>query len=1135
LKRLVLLLAVCLLPFVAIAQDDDRGRIQALIEDALSDGEARQVRIEGFAGALSSQATLDRMTISDATGLWLILENVQLDWTRTALLRGALEVNQLSAERLEILRLPLPGGEPLPDAAATPFSLPELPVSIEIGRVAIETVVLGEPVIGVAATLTVAGSLSISGGAGRADITLDRLDGPQGTVALAAAYSNETRQLSVDLLVAEDAGGLTAELLNLPGAPSVRLAVAGAGPLDDFAADIVLETDGERRVSGTVTTSAPEGQARITELALSGDVTPLFLPEYQDFFGPDVSLSARVIQEADGATQLENLRLSTAALSLRGNVRIDANGRPDRIAINGSIDDPVGRVRLPGTDVTIADAVLSLNHDSELGEDWHGSFRISQLSAADFGVRELDIGIDGSFTEGAQGLTGVTADITTSIIGLGHKDPDVAAALGTNAQLDAILSWTDGAPVLLSDLVLTTDTVSLDGAAAFDLNAEALRISLEALASAPSLSPFSGLADQDLAGAVSLSLSGGIEPLSGAFDLTLSGTGTDLRAGDAVPPELLAGDVALTVSAARDTEGLRLESFAIDGTQISASGSGGLSAVAGELDLSARLADVGLFTNTLSGPATVDLALQRSGEAPWDLTVQVTAPAEITMNASGTLSPDAIALNLAARAGNIGVFTDQISGPVTAQLTVDGATSGPFQISGTLDGPVGMQATVDGEVLRADGSVDLDVSARLPLSLANRALSPRSLDGTLQANLAISGQPSLSAVSGSFSSTGARVSLPTIQNALEGLTLSGSISGGRVQFTANGALATGGTTTAQGSLTLTGGGLPVAVVITLADARLIDPLLYEALITSAEMRISGDLAGSSRVAGTINLGETEIRVPETSVGTGGAIPEITHVGESAAERQSRLFAGLLEQRAGGGGGGSVALDLTINAPGRIFLRGRGLDAELGGQLRLLGTTADMIPSGRFELIRGRLSILGRRLDLDEGSASLRGSLDPYLRLIASSRAGDYTVFITLEGPTSEPTVSFSADPDLPDDEVLAQLLFGRSISSLSPLQALQLADAATSLAGGSTNAGLLSSLREGLGLDDLDLETDAEGNAGVRAGRYLSENIYTDVTVGADGQTDLSLNIDLTPDIAARGTFSSDGASSMGVFFERDY
>ncbi len=195
----------------------------------------------------------------------------------------------------------------------------------------------------------------------------------------------------------------------------------------------------------------------------------------------------------------------------------------------------------------------------------------------------------------------------------------------------------------------------------------------------------------------------------------------------------------------------------------------------------------------------------------------------------------------------------------------------------------------------------------------------------------------------------------------------------------------------------------------------------------------------------------------------------------------------------------------------------------------------MIPAGRFDLIRGRLSILGTRLDLSDGSATLQGSFDPFIRLIATARSGGYTIGVNMIGPVSAPQISFTSSPALPEDEVLAQLLFGRSVSALSPVQLLQMADAAAALAGGSSQSGLFASLRENLGLDDLDFQTDADGNAALRAGRYLSDNVYTDLVIDQTGNTGASLNIDLTPNVTARGTFSTDGSSRLGVFFERDY
>ncbi|MEL7154728.1 MAG: translocation/assembly module TamB domain-containing protein [Pseudomonadota bacterium] len=123
---------------------------------------------------------------------------------------------------------------------------------------------------------------------------------------------------------------------------------------------------------------------------------------------------------------------------------------------------------------------------------------------------------------------------------------------------------------------------------------------------------------------------------------------------------------------------------------------------------------------------------------------------------------------------------------------------------------------------------------------------------------------------------------------------------------------------------------------------------------------------------------------------------------------------------------------------------------------------------------------------------------------------------------------------MPEDEVLAQILFGRDIQQLSALQILQLANAIGTLAG-REGAGLLSGLRRGFALDDLDFETDDTGESSVRLGKYLTGNVYTDVTVGQEGTTDFSINIDVTSSITARGRASADGDTALGIFFERDY
>ena len=99
-RRLVAITALCLMPFGAPAQDaseeEDKGFLTNWLEENLSGG-GREVTIEGFQGALSSEATIDKLTIADDEGIWITVEDAVLDWNRSALLRGNLQVTQLSA------------------------------------------------------------------------------------------------------------------------------------------------------------------------------------------------------------------------------------------------------------------------------------------------------------------------------------------------------------------------------------------------------------------------------------------------------------------------------------------------------------------------------------------------------------------------------------------------------------------------------------------------------------------------------------------------------------------------------------------------------------------------------------------------------------------------------------------------------------------------------------------------------------------------------------------------------------------------------------------------------------------------------------------------------------------------------
>ena len=173
------------------------------------------------------------------------------------------------------------------------------------------------------------------------------------------------------------------------------------------------------------------------------------------------------------------------------------------------------------------------------------------------------------------------------------------------------------------------------------------------------------------------------------------------------------------------------------------------------------------------------------------------------------------------------------------------------------------------------------------------------------------------------------------------------------------------------------------------------------------------------------MAETSVTVPSTGLTSIGDIPQIDFIGAPADVIATRNKAGLNGADAGtdvtdDSSGPGYGLNVRINAPNRIFVRGRGLDAELGGSLLLTGTT-NQINFGRagFDLIRGRLDILGKRFNLTEGAVKFQGELVPYLRFVTATSTQSGEARIIIEGPATAPEVSFESTPASPQDEVLA--------------------------------------------------------------------------------------------------------------------
>lgn len=1100
-KFLPVITAICI-PLALMAQDStdstqtdatqtarDRSVIVGFLEDNLS-GAGRDIRIEGFKGLLSSNATLDELTIADDTGVWFTLRDVELDWSRAALFSGRVEINRIAAGEILFDRLPVAEATTTaPSPEAKPFSLPDLPVSIDIGAIEAKRVHLGAPVLklGEAVDLSLAGSANLADGSGAATLDIQRLDAADGAFTVDVSFDGPTEVLDLDLALTEGAGGLIATLANLPGAPELSLTAKGAGPLDDFTADIALATQGKDRLTGTVALkanpdpNAPDAPApRAFTADLSGDLTPLFSAEYARFFGPSSTLQARGLSYPEGGFDLEQFNLSTQAVSMVGAAKIGADGLPQSFALSGSLKSPDGRpTLLPfGSARSMVDkALIIANYDAATDDGWTALIDVDGYTQDGLSLGKAAINAGGTIARltddsGLTTLGAVSAKIEATVTDLVSDDPALQDAIGANPSLLTQLTWQEGQDILFETFELKTDatTVAVKGRLAgldsgFEFTGD-MRLDT------PRLARFARISGLDLAGAVQATGSGSYAPLSGKFDLSAEAKGTNLRFGIAQVDALTNGSSTVSLSAKRDETGLTLRAADLSTGAVTASAKGTLSSEAGALTLSARLDDVARLGVGLSGPLTLAADVSRSSAtAPWQTEANMTGPGGSTARVTGTLAQDASQANLA--------------------------------LTGTA-----------------------------PLGLSNRFTTAALTQGNAGFDLSLNGPLALSSLSGQIQVTpGARV---VVSNAGLALTVERgtvTLSGERAQIDVVTNADSGGGISASGQLGLSGT-VPADLTMAFNGLTLVDPTLYSTSLNGS-LAITGPLAGGAAIAGDLTLGRTDITVSASGLGGSGDIPEITHTGQTSAVLTTRKRAGLVVTDRNGGPGASYGLNVTIAAPNQIFIRGRGLDAELGGKLRLRGTTQDVIPVGQFSLIRGRLSLLGKRIVMKEGTLTLQGELDPVVRLVAETQTPDLNVQLVTEGPLSALALTLSSSPTLPQEEILSQLLFGRGLSQISALQAAQMASAVATLTGG--GGGLVGSIRNSFGLDDLDLQTSEEGGSSLKLGKYISDKIYTDVTIDSDGKSVINLNLDATDKVTVKGSVSSTGDTGVGVYFEKDY
>ncbi len=497
----------------------------------------------------------------------------------------------------------------------------------------------------------------------------------------------------------------------------------------------------------------------------------------------------------------------------------------------------------------------------------------------------------------------------------------------------------------------------------------------------------------------------------------------------------------------------------------------------------------------LAGSANVTLAQLRSIDAPRGVAV------DGTINA--TLAGDSLRIQAEAADGTDVRATADVTLPVEA-------TAAPLRLAIARTREMSGTVAINGQVQPI-----WDVFMGGERSLAGQVDGQATLAGTLNAPR-INGR--LNLAQGTFRDNGTGVGL-------NGLTLASRFDDTTALIeTFNANDGSGGTVSGDGRIGLRqGSGSSLELVLT--RFRIIDNDIAQAR-ASGPITVTRAEDGNILLAGPIDIDEA--RIEANPPGSNGIVRmDVVEINRPGGDPET-------EEADARTSGPQINMNIQLRSPGGdVRVVGRGLNVELGVNATVTGSIAAPVLSGTARIVRGDYEFAGKRFVFDpRGTIAL--STDPNrIRLNLSAVREDpaLTATIRVTGTAASPEIALTSVPDLPQDEILSQVLFGRSASQLSGFEAAQLAAGVASLAGGG-GFDVIGNLRELAGLDRLSFGGEASGLT-VAGGRYLTDDIYLEVIGGGEGGAAVNVEWQVRRNLTVSSKFGGQGDASISIRWRR--
>jgi len=425
-------------------------------------------------------------------------------------------------------------------------------------------------------------------------------------------------------------------------------------------------------------------------------------------------------------------------------------------------------------------------------------------------------------------------------------------------------------------------------------------------------------------------------------------------------------------------------------------------------------------------------------------------------------------------------FTVQWGGPTrdpTVGLALEATDAG--LPNATVDRVAVLAYYKDGIVTVEDGTIDkgaheLALEGTLPVDPRALALTPngpldlrlsladtdlsfltlftpaiRNASGTIAGQVTVGGTPANPVMTGSLESRGGRFTVGPMTTPVENLNVDITFSQSELVVRALSATIGGGPLTAQGTISVKDlRPDTVALSLTGRDLTMAVAGLYtggvDGLLTLSGPAATPTLAGAVTLShGTVTL--TSALAPGSLV----AVP--------------------------------LRLDVPVELGDDVMYVQGPARARLAGTLHVGGTIGEPALSGQIQAVNGTIAILGTPYTISRGVLTFgeQAGLYPQISASAQGTYGATRVFLDIDGVLPTPTLTWSSDPPLSQDQVLA-LVAGTSSTGSSPAGFL------SQMLFGSIS----SSIQQAFRLDALTVSYNPQNPFELQIGKYLLTDVY---------------------------------------------